>query len=89
MEEGGTWNAIELFKKQNFETNYVIGLHLREEYLRTRPQPLAVEIFFKCALQATPSHLRNTTKYFVATDNSGYVSVGESILGKNNIIRRK
>ena len=40
---------------------------MRNEYIRTRPQPIAVELFFKCAEQMSPD---NKTKFLVASVNN-------------------
>eukprot|EP01114_Cavostelium_apophysatum_P016530 TRINITY_DN4722_c0_g1_i1.p1 TRINITY_DN4722_c0_g1~~TRINITY_DN4722_c0_g1_i1.p1 ORF type:complete len:572 (-),score=140.38 TRINITY_DN4722_c0_g1_i1:113-1828(-) len=80
-------DKIEKFKSEHqFDDRYVIGIHMREEYIHTRPQPIAVDEFFLCALQATPSQYRNITRYYVATDKSEYIEAGKRILGENKIL---
>lgn len=46
---------LDNFKKTHFKDYFVIGIHMRREYLRTRPHPLALEVFFRCAQQMTPN----------------------------------
>lgn len=76
---------IDNFKNQYFKDNYIIGIHMRKEYIRTRQHPLATSVFFQCAQQMIPNIDGVSTKIFIATDSAEYRQEAIKIFG-NSII---
>lgn len=76
---------IDSYLQNQFKGHYVIGIHMRQEYVRTRPYPLVMDVFFKCAEMNTPANV--SAKYFIATDSGQYLQDAINYFGKDKIIQ--